>query len=426
MPSISEVLTRTVDAALDRFRKRGRRAIGWVLRLTLAAVASFVVATLVFSTNSPLLAPLTSMLVIQLTPVSLLVSGVQRVASVVVGVIVAVLLSSLVHITWWSLGTVIAVSLIIGQLLRLGSNLLEVPISAMLVLGVGSRTADSAAWQRIAETLVGASVGVLSNLVFPPKVTTEDAAVAIENLGDELARLLTSAADDVVGEDLGTTALRERATRWLDEARRITHDIPNVGMALIRAEESRRLNVRALGTANTGPGLRHGLEALEHSALALRSMLRSFVEAAQGYEQERREIPADLRAAVARLLNDLAAAVHAFGQLIRVDAEMQDPTAAVEELRDALTNLQATQARVTERLGSEPRGDTILAVLTVSLLATVRRLRQELDIDQRATPTPRPSPLVTLRTLPHVHGLAAKERRYPWRSRARRRRHGET
>ena len=36
----------------------------------------------------------------------------------------------------------------------------------MLVLGVGANTAQAAAWQRIAETLVGAAVGVLSNLLF--------------------------------------------------------------------------------------------------------------------------------------------------------------------------------------------------------------------------------------------------------------------
>jgi len=135
-----------------------------MVRLTAAAVASFVVASLMFPHSEPLLAPLTALLVIQLTPVSILASGIQRVASVVAGVSVAVGFSSLVGITWWSLGTVIALSLLIGQLLRLGSNLLEVPISAMLVLGVGARTAETAAWQRIAETLVGAGVGTVAPL----------------------------------------------------------------------------------------------------------------------------------------------------------------------------------------------------------------------------------------------------------------------
>ena len=39
----------------------------------------------------------------------------------------------------------VAVSLVVGQLLRLGPHLLEVPISAMLVLAVGGADAEGAA-----------------------------------------------------------------------------------------------------------------------------------------------------------------------------------------------------------------------------------------------------------------------------------------
>lgn len=427
MAAIPAVVTRTFDASLERFRRRGRRGAGWVMRMTLAAVAGFVVADLVFSTRGPpLLAPLTTMLVVQLTPVSLLVSGVQRVVSVVVGVIVAVLFSSLVHITWWSLGTVIALSLVIGQVLRLGNNLLEVPISAMLVLGVGSRTSDSAAWQRIAETLVGAGVGVLSNLLFPPKVSTMDAATAIEDLAADLARLLDTAADEVTREELGTAELRERASQWLGDARRITHDIPSVGTALIRAEESRRLNLRALGTANRGPGLRHGLEALEHSALALRSMLRSLVEVAEAYQDDGRAFPPELRADLSRLLSHLAATVRGFGRLVRADAGPDDPASEASDLLEALADLQESHARLAERIRDDPRDDTALSLLTVALLATVKRLLQELDIERRTTPEARHSPLVTLRALPHQHGLLpAKNRRPHWRAQGRRRHHDD-
>ncbi|MEJ7628327.1 MAG: aromatic acid exporter family protein [Nocardioidaceae bacterium] len=360
------------------------RAIGRMMRLTVAAVASYFVASLVFPHSLPLLAPLSALLVIQLTPVSILTSGIQRVASVVVGVSVAVGFSSLVGITWWSLGTVIALSLLIGQALRLGSNLLEVPISAMLVLGVGARTTEAAAWQRIAETLVGAGVGVLSNLLFPPKVTSEDAASAIEGLGDDLAQLLESASNDVASDELSIGDLKDRASRWLDEARRLTHDIPNVGSALLGAEESRRLNLRALGTADFGPGLRHGMEALEHSALALRSMFRSLVEATHSYDAESRELSAEVRTAVALLLADLAAAVGSFGRLVYAEAQPGDNPPDLAELRDALETLQEARVKFSDILLIDPRADAPLAALASSLLATVQRLLQELGVDDRA------------------------------------------
>ncbi len=160
---------RGLDRELARLRKDGRASVLWSLRITFAAVASYVVATLFFPGTQPLLAPLTAMLVVQVTPVSLLASGIDRVVAVVAGVSLAVGFAAVVPLEWWSLGLLILVSITIGQALRLRSNLIEVAISGMLVLGVGSLAADSAAWQRIAETLVGAAVGIAANLLFPPQ-----------------------------------------------------------------------------------------------------------------------------------------------------------------------------------------------------------------------------------------------------------------
>jgi hypothetical protein len=378
---LQEVVRHGVDVATTRFRQRGRSSVAWMVRLTVAAVASYVVAGLVFPHSDPLLAPLTALLVVQLTPVSILASGLQRVASVVAGVSVAVGFSALVDLTWWSLATVIAVSLLIGQVLRLGPNLMEVPISAMLVLGVGARTADSAAWQRIAETLVGAGVGVLSNLLFPPRVSTQEAAVAIEDLADQLAGVLYSAADGLDSEDVSTIALAERAGSWLGEARRVTHDIPTVGAALLKAEESRRLNLRAIGTTDTGPGLRHGLEALEHSAVALRGMFGAFLDALHGYARQDRELDPDIRGAVAMLMRDLAGGVESFGRLVQAETQVAGEPPELAWARQALDNLYEARARVTDLLLIDPRGDSTLAVLNFTLLATVERLLQELDLD---------------------------------------------
>jgi hypothetical protein len=352
-----------------------------MVRVTAAAVASYVVARLIFPGSDPLLAALTALLVVQLTPVSLLTSGVQRVISVVAGVSTAVAFSALVGLTWWSLGILIAVSIMIGQVLRLGPNIPEVPISAMLVMGVGA-SAGTAAWQRVAETLVGAVVGVLSNLLFPPRVATRDAGAALEDLADELAGLLDRAGDQVLSEK-APGSLVEPARAWLDEARRLTHDIPNVGTAVLRAEESRRLNLRALGTPDTGPGLRHGMEALEHSAVAVRSLFRSFHDAAAGMAGQGQEFHEDLRGAFAVLLHELAAGVRAFGRLVRAEADPRNRSPDLTELREALGGLHEARARVIDLLLVDPRDNPILAQLTLALLATVERLLQELALDER-------------------------------------------
>src|SRR4029078_10508976 len=118
-----------------------------------------VVASLLLPSTQPLLAPLTAMLVVQVTPISLLASGLDRVIAVVAGVAIAGGFAAVVPLEWWSLGVLILISITIGQFLRLRSNLVEVAIRAMLVLGVGAIGAEAAARQRIAARVVGAAVG---------------------------------------------------------------------------------------------------------------------------------------------------------------------------------------------------------------------------------------------------------------------------
>ena len=137
---------RRLGRTTTRLRNDGRAAVLWSLRITIAAVASYVVALLFLPGAQPLLAPLTAMLVVQVTPVSLLASGLDRVVSVVTGVALAVGFAAVLPLEWWSLGLLIFVCITIGQALRLRSNLIEVAISGMLVLGVGSLSAESAAW----------------------------------------------------------------------------------------------------------------------------------------------------------------------------------------------------------------------------------------------------------------------------------------
>src|SRR5437016_4997282 len=94
-------------AAKRRFRalfRRGRTPGLRTLRTTLAAVVSFVVARWLNTSAQPVLAPLTALLVVQLTMYQTVTQGVERVASVLAGVLVAVGLAHFVGLTWWSLG----------------------------------------------------------------------------------------------------------------------------------------------------------------------------------------------------------------------------------------------------------------------------------------------------------------------------------
>src|SRR4051794_22037640 len=354
------------------------------MRVTVAAVEGYGAGRLLFPENQPLLASLTAMLVVQVTPVSLLASGLDRVVAVVTGVAAAVLFASVVPLEWWSLGLLIFVSMAIGQALRLRDNLIEVPISAMLVLGVGALGAGSAAWERIVETLVGAAVGVATNLLFPPKVATASAAEAIDELADSMSELVSHAAselDELVEEG---DEIAPAARRWLDEARRITHDeVPRAGSALDHAEEGRRLNVRAVRAPDLGPGLRQGLEALEHCAVSIRSMFRALVDAASEQGPTPPGTLTDLFLGLAQTFREVAAAVDAFGQLVHDDASPEARLSAddVLALRTALEGLQEARARFEDLLTVEPTPE--LRELDAVVLSTVRRLLREMDLEER-------------------------------------------
>lgn len=398
-----------VSRELARLRRDGRASLLWSMRITVAATASYLVASLFFPSTQPLLAPLTAMLVVQVTPISLLASGLDRVIAVVAGVALAIGFAAVVPLEWWSLGVLILISITVGQFLRLRSNLVEVAISAMLVLGVGAIGAEAAAWQRIAETLVGAVVGIIATLVFPPKVASSDAGRAIDGLADAVSELLVRAAselDAMTEED--SHRLSGASREWLGDARRITHDIPVVGAALLRAEEGRRLNVRAVGTPHVEPGLRQGLEALEHTAVAIRGLMRSVADASDGDWLDQESAGGVLRD-LAETFRRLAAGADAFGALVRHEGDVQAGLSRddIARLQEAQAGMLEARTRLDAALDEAWPADVV--ELYAATRATVRRLQHELGLDERMRRQ--------LRLLP--------PRRVPTRSSARRRPHDD-
>lgn len=384
---LSRVLRRLTRAwnrrGLESARRRARPVISRTARLTGAAVIAYLVAQALFPGTQPLTGPLTALLVVQGTLYSTLTAGMRRVASVVAGVLVAVLVSSVVGLTWWSLGAVIAAALLVGHFLRLGEHVLEAPISAMLILGVGS-LAGSAAASRIGETLVGAGVGVLVNVLLPPTLRLSSAGAWVERVAIEAAAVI-----DRVCEELPAGVSRQQALGWLEGFRGMSRYVEGADRAINDAAVSRRLNPRAVGLPNTEPLLRSGLDALEHSTVALRALFRSLADGVpeadgssgshhgpSGYDEE-------LREAFAVLLGELAACIRAFGAMVRAEGEATGPISETA-LATTLDAVREARAMLTELLLVDAREEPDLWLLRGSLLAAVERVLRELDVEERA------------------------------------------
>ncbi|MGZ4601535.1 FUSC family protein [Oryzihumus sp.] len=377
-PGTAAAVRSALRGARDVWHRNGRAILTRTARLTFAAVVAYVVAVAVLhEPTPPLTGPLTALLVVQATLFSTLTAGLRRVASVLSGVLISVVLTNVMGLTWWSLGIVIALALLVGHLVRLGEHLLEAPISAMLILGVSS-TADVAASYRIGETLVGAGVGILVNVLLPQPVRVGSAGAAVEQVATDAAALL-----DRVGDELPQGASRDQAYSWLGDFRALSHRVDAADRAIVELAESRRLNPRAVRTADTTPMLRSGLDALEHSVVSLRALFRSI---ADGLQEEdagpESAYTTELLGAFGALLHDLAGSLRAYGSLVRAEG---DPSVQGSEgtLADALDSLRETRAFLTELLLVDARESPNLWLLRGSLLAAVERVLRELDLDER-------------------------------------------
>jgi Aromatic acid exporter family member 1 len=282
----------------------------FIARLTTTAVFAYLLTFVLPGTARSVLAPLTAVLVVQATLYQTVRSAIQRVVSVVAGVLVALAFSAAVGMTWWSLGLTIAAGLVVGSVLRLGHHMLEVPISAMLILSVDTR---AAATGRIADTLVGTAAGLAGGILLSP-VRTQPAENAIGSLSRQMADLLEEIASGLAGgSDPGETEA------WLMRARGFTGEIQRADDALGEAEDSLRLRPPALRFARTAVPLRNGLETLEHTAVTIRSLARSITDDARLPESDGAALAADAPAMLAEVLWRLAAALRVYGGLVRAD-----------------------------------------------------------------------------------------------------------
>jgi hypothetical protein len=347
-----------------------------VVRLTTAAVVSYLLTLALTSGAIDLTGPLTALLVMQASAFSTLKMGAVRVGAVLAGVLVATLVSIWIGLTWWSLGAVIASSLVIAKILRLGEQAMEAPISAMLILGVTSP--NVAAEIRVLNTLIGAGVGIAFNLIYPPALPTRRAGRAIVDVAEATAAPLDAASEALAMGPING----EQVQDWLDRVhasnRRLTLAIETVASL----KDSRRLNPRALGTTDIEPVLASGLRTLEGCLLAIRALFA--VMLAEVPTEDRPDDPygEELRAAFAVVLHDAADCIRAFGSLVIAEVEEREEEAE-RHLDESLDILRETQAVLTQLLMVDPQENKSSWLLRGSILAAVQHVLDELNLEDR-------------------------------------------
>jgi hypothetical protein len=370
LTAAARVVAQRTPATLTVARHRAQPTAATIARLTATAVFAYLIALPVPGVSRPVLAPLTALLVAQVSLYQTLRSALRRVGSVVAGVLVAVALSALVGFTWWTLGIVIVLALAVGNALHLGDHILEVPISAMLILSsVGTRPAATG---RVVETFIGTVAGLIAGFVLAaPKVQSAEEAVL--DLCDKMADLL-----DRISAGLTNGTVADSVGGWLDEARSFPAEIRHVDDALREAEESMRLNPRSLRLPCTTLTLREALETLEHEGITIRVLARSLADGARLAGPDSPMEDPEARRLLAGVLQEISSAVRAYGRLA-VTPDGPDREGLESELDRQLTAARDLQVELDELVRTGPADRPAGWPLRGELMSHLDRLRLELE-----------------------------------------------
>lgn len=375
-------IARLLRTPANRIAARVVPELPSVVRLVVASVLSFVVVNLLTPGTTDITAPLTALLIVQANLYQTVRAGAARMVAVLLGVGVAIVISTWVGLHWWSLGAVILLGLLLAITMGIKDNKLEVPISAMLILGVTQH--DTAAETRLVYTLVGGAVGIAVTILAPPLLRLRTAEAMVNDLAEDAATTLREDAAEAV-EHFD----RPTIERWTGDIHALLPQVAEAEAALTAAHESRRLNPRAVATVNYVPVLRAGLGALDRTLLAIRQIFMTLSAqvpddgdgvANVGTDEDH----AGFRGLLSMMLLDVADAVEAFADLVVADA-VGEATEASDRLRETLAVLTESRDQLVELAQADPDVPPVTWLMRGSLVAALERVLHELDADAYVT-----------------------------------------
>ncbi|MCU1481081.1 MAG: hypothetical protein JWQ19_1867 [Subtercola sp.] len=210
-----------------------------VVKTGVAAILAWGAGVLLLQGATPLFAVIAAILVVQPSLNQSVGKALERCIGVIIGVVLAYIVGVTVGQSSWAILLAVVLSLFLGWGLRLGvTSSVQIPISAMLVLILGSTT-PGYAFDRIIETLIGALIGVAVNLLIVPPVALQPVHEAVASLGNEVANVL-----ETMARVLSSPSTQAERTGMLVEARLLTPMRTKAAAALAAGDESLKYNPR--------------------------------------------------------------------------------------------------------------------------------------------------------------------------------------
>ena len=220
-------------------RASSRSPLLQVIKTSVAAIIAWLLCTVTLGQPLPIFAAIAALLVVQPSVNQSLAKGIERSVGVIFGVILAYAAGILFGHSGGIVLGIIVVSLLIAWALRLSpGSATQIPISAMLVIAIGTNTPGYAV-NRVIETVIGAVVGLAINTIIVPPVLLTPAHAAVVRLAERVADTLSAFATA-----LRTPLTAPELTSMLTAARQLPGLRDSAKDALVRADESLMLNPR--------------------------------------------------------------------------------------------------------------------------------------------------------------------------------------
>jgi uncharacterized membrane protein YccC len=385
-------LTGQLSEALGLLRGRLEGPLLHAVKTAVASGFSWFVAANLLGNQIPVFAPLAAVLTVQVTIWQSVSRGLQRVAGVVVGVLVASAFAHVAGIHAWSIAVVIFVSLLLGRAMRLGTQgAIQVPISALLVLVLGATTGGYGL-DRVVDTAIGAACGILVNLAVFPRIHLSEANARVRSLAEGLGSLVRGVAawveraeaapatppeDPAPASPPGDTATPpEDPDALLGAARLLSDRVTAAARAVSNAEESWRWHPAGRRQRQAVENLHAAVPVLEMVERQVRGIARTAAEAGPSWD-----LPAPAAAALARLLIHVASELEGWWPPDQVGGETGAATPRGELLSADQDGLYESVLETLRGSGPNPHAAAAAAAIAVD----ARRIREELS----ATPTSR-------------------------------------
>jgi uncharacterized membrane protein YgaE (UPF0421/DUF939 family) len=382
---------RPITPALRAFRLHGlehwlvreRDAFLQTAKAALAAALAWGVAAGLLRVRDPVLASVAALVVVQVTLYQSVRRAIQYSAGIVAGMVGALAIGRYLGVNMLTMSLIVVFGLVLGRTLQLGTQVNQVAVTGLLVLAFGSNYG----MVRVLDSVIGAAIGVLVNMVVAPPAFARTAAKELADLADDLAALCGTVSRRLSGQ-WG----HDQARGWLSRSRELAASARAARKIAQQADESLKYHPRRSTHLDDVHRVDEAAVALDHVATQLNSLMRGLADLTAdfaGIPIAHQSVPPEL----ARLLDDTAKALNAFGRL-------QLPDKASPRVYDELSRLiksSKPHAReAAQAMHPDQDAPTMLWSIHGALLDDSRRMLRELDPDDG----------------PHREGIPAQLRSY--------------